>query len=501
MTLNGGASLNWNGNNDGFRDTRLMFGSSTANAKTTFTNAVNSNGGNRYVHAFDNPNSTADYAVMSGSLLASDFEHFQKLGDGRLDLTHVDGAMGDTLRTTYDLYGYDGGRLNVTGNIVLGRRFYIENRSTVTTATNLVVTRTGGDEWSHVSGGTLQVTGNLTGIQYYNQNNYGDQQSSLVVQGNMQVQYHTQMDSGTVSIGGNFTKGGGDHWYIRNGTQVSVGGNALSGHNISIESGSILSLTGASKTVAAEGTLGNGDFSVYVSGGTSTNRSTIRAPGSTVANKSTLRGSHVYFDNHAILSGNWIVDTKNYLEFQNNAHVSPGNSIGEINVTGTGNMYMQAGSTYFWELGATGGDLINVGNDLNLGDGWNLMLGYANGSSQTGDHWTLFTYGGNLSASLTGTQLTGVNISLASGLTGWDISVRRCTSTARPRRCTSPAWRSQPCRSRRPWASWPWAGWHSCCFAVGGPAAAASRICGLINNGTVSPSVAWSVFSRRAIGW
>lgn len=423
VTLNGGATLNWNGTNDGFRDTRLMFGSRTADAKTTFTNAIDSNGGNRIVHAFDNPNSTADYAVISGSLLASNFEHFQKFGDGRLDLSHIDGATGDTLRTTYDLNSYEKGRLNVAGNAVIGRRFYIENGSTVDTGGNLTVTRTGGEDWSWLYGGTLRVAGNLTGMHLYYQLPYNDLQPSLVVQGNMQVQYHTQMDGGTVSIGGNFSKGGGDAWYIRNGTQVSIGGNATAAHHIVIENGSWLDLTGTGKTVAAEESIGNGDYGVYVQNGDASHLSTLRSSGSTVVGKSTLRGSHVYFANNAMLSGNWTVNTKNYLEFQSDAHVSPGNSVGAINVAGTGNMYMQSNSSYHWDLGATGADIINVGNDLNLGDNWNLIVGDAGGTSDVSDQWPLFTYGGTLSASLNGSLLTGVNISLADGLAGgWNVS-------------------------------------------------------------------------------
>jgi len=66
VTLEGGAELAWGDADSGFNGNYLMFGSDEADNVVTLTNNIDGGDGNRNIRTFDNPNSTADYAVLSG---------------------------------------------------------------------------------------------------------------------------------------------------------------------------------------------------------------------------------------------------------------------------------------------------------------------------------------------------------------------------------------------------------------------------------------------------
>ena len=51
------------------------------------------------------------------------------------------------------------------------------------------------------------------------------------------------------------------------------------------------------------------------------------------------------------------------LTLPNGAIIAPGNSIGTLN---TGNLYLDAGSKYNWEVGTSSADLINVNGNLTI---------------------------------------------------------------------------------------------------------------------------------------
>ena len=72
----------------------LLLSSPTAGAVTTFQNAVDLNGADRTIFVDDNPNSAADYAVMSGVISGS--AGIVKTGSGLLSLTGANSYSGTT---------------------------------------------------------------------------------------------------------------------------------------------------------------------------------------------------------------------------------------------------------------------------------------------------------------------------------------------------------------------------------------------------------------------
>ena len=67
---NGTSTLTWNTTGNNIKGT-LMLGSTTSANVTTFQNGLNLNGANRTIQVTDNPNSTADYSVISGNISGS----------------------------------------------------------------------------------------------------------------------------------------------------------------------------------------------------------------------------------------------------------------------------------------------------------------------------------------------------------------------------------------------------------------------------------------------
>jgi len=102
MTVNvgGGTALSWGTSGNVIKGT-LKLSSSTAAAVTTFQNAVNLNGGSRTVQVADNPDSSADWAVMSGVI--SGTGSLTKTGAGML---YLNGASANTY--TGDTYISEG---------------------------------------------------------------------------------------------------------------------------------------------------------------------------------------------------------------------------------------------------------------------------------------------------------------------------------------------------------------------------------------------------------
>ena len=96
VRVNGGTStLTW-GNTVGTNIVgTLMLNSPTAANVTTFQNGINLNGADRTIQVADNPNSTADYAVISGAISGSSVGII-KTGGGLLSLTESNTYSGTT---------------------------------------------------------------------------------------------------------------------------------------------------------------------------------------------------------------------------------------------------------------------------------------------------------------------------------------------------------------------------------------------------------------------
>ncbi len=110
LNLEGGADLNWNDGNTGFADRYISLGSATADNVVTLQNNVALNGGTRYILVNDNPDSDADYAVISGILFdGSGASNLNKRGSGTL-LLNAD-------NTYTGLTTVEAGTLGGTGSI------------------------------------------------------------------------------------------------------------------------------------------------------------------------------------------------------------------------------------------------------------------------------------------------------------------------------------------------------------------------------------------------
>ncbi len=94
VNVNGGAALTWGTSIGSQIVGTLRLSSPTAAAVTTFHNSVNLNGANRTIFVDDNPDSTADYAVMSGAISGS--AGITKTGNGMLSLTGNNSYDGPT---------------------------------------------------------------------------------------------------------------------------------------------------------------------------------------------------------------------------------------------------------------------------------------------------------------------------------------------------------------------------------------------------------------------
>jgi hypothetical protein len=102
----------------------------------------------------------------------------------------------------------------------------------------------------------------------------------------------------------------------------------------------------------------------------------------------------------------------------------PGHDLGTFSVTG--NVRMRSGSTYRWELGGSGGDLVDLSGDVILEDTWNLQLADFDGGGvvTSNDEYTVFYYGGTLTSSTSDDLVTSVNLdtSLVAANPRWDVS-------------------------------------------------------------------------------
>jgi len=88
IQLNGGtAAVTWNSGSFVPTSHYLVLGSVTSDNVVDFQNAINLNGANRDVKVVDNPNSTNDYAILSGNISGSSTYTLLKHGNGTLRLT------------------------------------------------------------------------------------------------------------------------------------------------------------------------------------------------------------------------------------------------------------------------------------------------------------------------------------------------------------------------------------------------------------------------------
>jgi autotransporter-associated beta strand protein len=210
VTLNSGADINWNDDPSGFRGRNLMFGSGTADNVVTLTNNIDAQNGYRRIYAFDNPNSSADKAVLSGNLM--NLSGFEKRGDGVLETKGNAGLLstsGDNVRI------YDGGTLKVNGDLRAGDPYTDTDPRYIGSS----------DRNVENYDGKLVVTGNVQASWYYGG---GSANSSNEISGNLTIRNLYEQNEGTAHIGGNLQTG--ENWVgVRNTTVLTVDGNLRAG--------------------------------------------------------------------------------------------------------------------------------------------------------------------------------------------------------------------------------------------------------------------------------
>jgi autotransporter-associated beta strand protein len=135
----------------------LIFGSETANATVTFVNGINLNGGVREIRVNDNPNSTADRAVISGTVSGTGSSGINKTGTGTLVLSGANTYDGATTVSA--------GTLVASNNTALGSTAAgttVNSGGTLVVAAGINI----GSENVTVSGGELKNNGTVNSLTF-----------------------------------------------------------------------------------------------------------------------------------------------------------------------------------------------------------------------------------------------------------------------------------------------------------------------------------------------
>lgn len=406
VTLNSGATINWNDDPSGFRGRNLMFGSGTADSVVTLANNIDAQNGYRRIYVFDNPNSATDKAVLAGNL--TNLNGFEKRGDGTLETIGNAGTLstsGDQIRL------YETGTLKVTGDLRAGDAY--DNPGDPRGdggANNNIEVRTGAK---------LMVTGNSRANLFYIEDN-GDisDSSSVSLTGNLTIRDRVEQNKGSSVIGGNLSEG--EQMNLRNNSTMTVGGNLRVGapsggahpgadRNIYVESGATLTangnvqanylqLNGSRNGIASSAHLNGATVSIGDNGSGNGNihfNGENQPTGGVMDGDAAVYANYVEFHNQARLGGTLVVNVLNRVEMHgSNSVIAPGNSAGTLTVNGT--LQLNGGSHYEFD----GGDLVTVntyadsgtGSQLIAYDGWNLDLKAGGTQISAGGSMVLFHY-------------------------------------------------------------------------------------------------------------
>jgi len=395
VTLNSGADLSWGSNTNGFNSTRLMFGSGTADNIVTLTNNIDAQNGYRYFYAFDNPNSSVDKAVLSGTI--TNLRGGEKRGDGVLELsqslTTVDGEQ---------LRNYGGGTLKVNGNLQVGSLY---------TGADARYIGSSNYNFENYEGSKLNVTGNVQASRFYG----GDNANSVTnVTGNVTLHNTYEQDGGSAYIGGNLSMGDSNMW-IRNTTTMVVNGDLRVGapwgtgadRNLYFQNGADLIVNGTLRTAYVQADWGtnvnNRGGSLHINGtayigsngdGTMDMNANSAINGGGLDGSGIVNATTVNLNNNAILAGTLALNLKGTATLNSNSVLSPGGagvgtlSINRVDGSG-GNLTLNNSSIYNFD----GGDLVKVSGALTVNDNWTLKLLAGGNRLASGGSITLFNYG------------------------------------------------------------------------------------------------------------
>ncbi len=394
VNLEGGIALDWSDGNAGFNGQVLQFGSHHADGVVEIQNGIMIDA-NRYINLFDNLDTKADYAVLSGDLTTQENPdtEFWIRGNGLLVMT----GTGNTYhqRTILD----DGVVLRVPDQLIISTNttitFDANNRAMpaiLETKGTLTLnigpqTENGAVSWDRVHGGFAAHGGPLT----------------------VNLEGGVEMDAGSVDTGfeGHWQQYGSptandvvdfqNDIYLNNRAHsIHTFDNPDSSQDHSIYSGNI--------RINAWGDLHvYGEAPLEMTGDNRIRNMTVRETATLLINGTHDGTDQIYTENNnsATIGGDGIVTVQNRFDVRSNGMLAPGageGAAGTLDVTVKGNdgFRMWDASSYEWEMGAAGSDLVAVTGNLELRAGWKVKLLGEGGTPRADEEYDLFTYTGNL---------------------------------------------------------------------------------------------------------
>jgi len=350
ITLEPGLSeLDWGSGGNGFRGRRLHLGSRTANDVVELTNDIDGENGDRYVYAFDNPQSPDDYAVMSGTL--RNFRDFRVRGDG---LLVIPGRLEVRDQLTVD----DGPtlRMTTTSTLEINDEIQVEDGSTAEILGT--VQRIGNESDDDINirrGSRLRLGANAIAANF---DQIRVEDSSV-----LEVEGELHQDPG---------RDGADVWVVR-GSALNVSGNMTTQDNVYVENDSWLQVSGQ-MSLEADLEVERGSVLTVLDNGLPTTFSL------TVGDDIRLRDGA-----GGRLTGDGSIFIDDELTFQHNSVLAPGDDgIGTLSIEftprGSGDRGLRfqgnRGGVYEFEVGVNGEthDLTDIVGDLRLDSTWTVAL-------------------------------------------------------------------------------------------------------------------------------
>jgi len=394
VNLEGGIPLDWSDANTGLNNQVLQLGSQHADSVVEIRNDIMLDSTyDRCINLFDNLDTKADYAVLSGNLTTQD-------NPGRFLWIRGNGLLVMTgTNSTYEQHTIvdDGVTLRVPDQSIISANTTIafdgNNRTwpcILETKGMLALnigpqTEDGAVSWDRVHGGFAAHDGPLT----------------------VNLESGVEMDAASVDTGfeGHWQQYGSptandvvefqNDIYLNNTAHyIQVFDNPDSEDDRSIYSGNIRIATW-------------GDLSVYGEAplemtGSNTLRNMWVFENATVL----INGEHdgqgeiaTQANQSGTIGGNGTVTVANRFDIRQGCTLAPGAGEGEagtlsVTVYGTDGLRLYDRSTYEWELGARGSDRVDVVGKLALFAGWTLKLLGAGGTPRPAAEYDIFTYTG-----------------------------------------------------------------------------------------------------------
>jgi len=391
VTLEGGARLDWGSTNTGFNHQRLQLGSIHADDVVEITNDIDLDDSERHIHVWNNTDTPADVAVLSGDITGGDTNTWlRKWETGVLWLR---GANSYSHRTFLDEGVI---RIDSTNNLSPNTCFVfdqnirtepcvLEAKGSITHWNIGPITEPGAFSWDYLHGGFAAYGGPLT----------------------VNLENGVQMDAADVNTGfdghalmlGSWTADDVVDFQndiVLNNTahRFQAFDNPDSATDRTVYSGDITYSGWGDVEVGGDGTLEMPGATVI--------RNTRVYETATLAFNGAHTGLNEIFTQgyqSGGLGGTGTVTVAYRFDIRELGRLAPGcRGAGALAVTvhGGNGFRMYDRSVYEWELGPGGGDTVAVTGNLELRDGWTVKLLGDGGMPTASGEYTLFTYTANM---------------------------------------------------------------------------------------------------------